>query len=479
MGALDLTCMTMNGTRLVVMSIAQLSSEFNSNKNNSAVILLEPTVSSPSTLDDLKVLSVISFWPREVSDYLLSLFTGIRFMCSVDPISGVFSAVHSNTSTRMFMTPNYLLRAGFQYDPRTRTWTDLSFSSDYGWKGNQTDTFILFSWPKTSILCHAYISGPNTLNVGDPTVHGYFRRLVYGNSAIYHIGSIITNKDSGAQDVMITRISLSGQPGHFVLPNNLTVIHSVALDQCASGIPVATLTFYADTLYIFCTDLSSKKFNKTDYLFKYQESGILTGANDNGAMIPYDDSITTTGVFPFQAMARGGNESDRWCVSFLDISSIAFNLNDGHLGNITYGPSPQPVSLPYGQPDGFDKPTPPPNYAAIIGGSVTGGLMALFVAILGLKRWVWPRWRGQIKARLLETLMQDEVQNLGEIRNKGLLQSDGKVEHGLREVSMSASTCAITVEGKIPVSADMEFELNKPIPFYKRSKMRSYGFDQV
>ncbi|KAG0046835.1 hypothetical protein BGZ83_007990 [Gryganskiella cystojenkinii] len=412
MGILDLSCLVLNGTQLLGLSLAVPESEFfNDTSNHTAVILVRLTSPFPSTLEDLQSLTVQSIWRKNLPS---SRFNNMGFQCFVDPLTGIFSAVHtinllSNTPTS---SVNSSPTGGFQYNPATDAWSDIDFSLDYKWNGDPASSFVVFTWPNTSTLFHATIGNSSSVNIGmlnpggtsqdsatfvnyfnwtlDPTLHGYPRQLAYGGDSIYQIGSIITNTNTGAQDVMITRITLNANASTFYPPSNLPVIQSNDLDQC---------------------------------------------------------------------------------------SSVYVNLDGPDFGKVTEGTGLASVNIPFGQPPNNYR---EPNWKAIIGGSVAGGLVLLTLMVLALRRWCWPRWRNdywpslrdRLKLKLLEILTQDNSQHdLGEYGDKRVLQEDEEDEHNkLEEISMH-SLDSHSDHGKILVTEDMEREMNGALLDINRAYM--------
>ena len=158
MGVINLSCLTLNNTRLLGLSIATSTDQYNdlALADNLDIILLE-SVPNPSSIDDLSSLSVKSVWQlnRQWIGY-----NAMQYVCMVDSTTGVFTAIHSRN--------NWDLSApgGFQYDPRTSNWSELSFTDDYSWFGEVGRTFIVFPWPNTTTLYHAAGVNSNQVDVG-------------------------------------------------------------------------------------------------------------------------------------------------------------------------------------------------------------------------------------------------------------------------------------------------------------------------
>ncbi|GJJ77076.1 hypothetical protein EMPS_09435 [Entomortierella parvispora] len=482
MGVIDLNCLALNGTRLVGLSVEVPEADFLKNSSNSsAVILVETSMANPSTLNDLKSLSVISVWKRNLSSIQ---FNAMEFMCHIDPTTGIFSAIYSSNLVIPDTASAAHPAGGFQYNPATSTWSNIALSPDYTWDQKPQTSFTIFTWPNTTTLYQATIGNSSAINIGvlspgstnganatlvnyfnwtlDPTLYGYPRQLAYGNNAIYQIGSIITNTNTGAQDVMIAVIPLTSDPDTFVPPKSPVSISSSALDQCGPGLPTASSTFYADSLYLFCSNYTLNQDNtfpgdgnNGGFVFKYQQGGNLTGIFNTMLDIRYEF------LGPYQAMPRGGNGNDVWCPSLSSTEIIIVGLDDINLGNVTVGQGLNSIGVPYGMPESFHE----PNYKAIIGGSVAGAVVLLVLIVLAVRRWCWQKWRDaywaprrdRLKAKLVEMLTKDERPS-GEHSETKVLHGGEDNEHKVEEISMNSFE--MYDQGKILVTDDMELDGN-------------------
>jgi hypothetical protein len=165
MGLLDFACITLNGTSVVALSMAQSTKDYSNNYDNNVAALILVESKQPASLKDLTSVSVTSLWSHNLTSRFR--YSNMQFVCHVDPGTGVFSAVHSNSgASPSDRTLPLIPTGGFQYDPRTGSWTELKASADYQWKGDPTTSFTIFSWPNTSTLYLAAIGNSSSINVG-------------------------------------------------------------------------------------------------------------------------------------------------------------------------------------------------------------------------------------------------------------------------------------------------------------------------
>ena len=165
MGFLDFACITLNGTRVVGLSMAQWTKDYYNNFDNNVTALILVESKEPASLKDLTSVSVTSLWPHNITSRYR--YSNMQFVCHVDRATGVFSAVHSNSgASPSDRTLSLIPTGGFQYDPRSSSWTELTTSADYQWKGDPTTSFTIFSWPNTSTLYLAAIGNSSSINVG-------------------------------------------------------------------------------------------------------------------------------------------------------------------------------------------------------------------------------------------------------------------------------------------------------------------------
>lgn len=164
MGVIDVNCLALNGTRLVGLSLAMPESDyFNNNSNQTAVILVEAAIANPATLTDLRSLSVRSVWKRNLSSVQ---YGEMEFACHIDPVTGVFYAVHSSNLVVAGGQGAAHPAGGFQYNPSTDTWTDIALNLDYKWNGDPQTSFAIFTWPNTTTLYQATIGNSSVINIG-------------------------------------------------------------------------------------------------------------------------------------------------------------------------------------------------------------------------------------------------------------------------------------------------------------------------
>jgi len=157
-------CLALNGTRLVGLSLAMPESDFfKNNSNQTAVVLVEASVANPTTLTDLRSLSVRSVWKRNLSNLQ---YNDMEFVCHIDPVTGIFSAVHSSNYVVAGVQGLPQPAGGFQYNPSTDTWSDIALSLDYKWNGNPDTSFTIFTWPNTTTLYQATIGNSSVINIG-------------------------------------------------------------------------------------------------------------------------------------------------------------------------------------------------------------------------------------------------------------------------------------------------------------------------
>ncbi|KAG0052254.1 hypothetical protein BGZ83_002814 [Gryganskiella cystojenkinii] len=466
MGYVDLSCITLNGTKLMGLSLAKPVQDYsNLGSNLTAVLLLESD--SPSSLKDLSTLAVNSLWSHSLSSHYKN--DGMLYVCQVDPVTGIFSVVHTNSGKdpKNNKTLALIPPGGFQYDPATTTWSEFAMSPDFKWNGDPSISLAVFTWPNTSTLFLATIGNSSTVNIGmlnpgdtgagqdralfvnyfswslDPAKYGYPRRVLYGNGAIYQIGSVISDNNTGAESVMVTRIPLTGDPSKFYPPTNLVAIQSSDLNKCdpaaSSGIAA---TFYKDTLYIICKDTTIAYDDNADTYDYANDDSFLFMVRENGSLSTGNvESTVSYEFYPsslIQAMPRGGNENDRWCVTTGQYQSMSIGLNANNLGNLSSDSYGFPwIDLSFGIPP--DPPTK--SQKAVIGGSVAGGIVLLVLLILAFRRWAWPRlsqtywpqWRDQTKAKLIAMLTKDEQEPYDQFGDKKVLQEDGEDEQKLEE----------------------------------------------
>ncbi|KAG0045481.1 hypothetical protein BGZ83_009319 [Gryganskiella cystojenkinii] len=485
MGILEFSCYALNGTRLMAMALAMPTSQYTGSSittsdNNTAAILVE-SVPNPATLSDFSTMTVKSIWNGNLTGFYQ---TDIQFQCTIDPLTGIFTAVHSVSSQNRYSQGQPVginLPGGFQYDPRTDHWSPILFSADYTWKGDPSSSFTIFNWPNTTTLYLATINPTNAsfVNVGmlnqeggatfvnsfnwtlDHKVSGFPQKLAYGHDAIYQIGRLVT--DTGAQKLsqngFITRIPLPASPNTFILPTDLTPAHSAELDNCASGNPglsSAWVSFYSESLYMFCNNITRDHYSDQTYSFKYQENGILTGVLTESKRVNA----------PLQVMARYGNESNRWAVAIND--RFAVNLGSDDFGNITQNYSPELgvfKNISYGRPVPSYSTDSEPNYAAITGGAAAAGLVIFILLVLAFRRWVWrrlreeywPRWKDQIKAKLLEMLTKDEDHQIqdGNFDDTKVLQDESVENDKVEGEEISMRSFDLDGRDKILVTDDM------------------------
>lgn len=133
-------------------------------------------------------------------------------------------------------------------------------------------------------------------------------------------------------------------------------------------------------------------------------------------------------------MAKGGNDSDRWCFAPYEFYRYSYpqntfvDLNSDGFGNMTSAePDIEPISLPYGQlvPDNSVS-----NLPAIIGGSAAGLVVILILLGIAFKRRFW----------------------------RSLRDKDEDDEHKVEDISMHTFEPEEEVEGqdKILVTEEME-----------------------
>jgi hypothetical protein len=173
MGILNLTCITLNETRLVGVAFDVPSSEPRFGDNHDiSIIVVQVGIPNPTTYTDMQPLSVISVWDRHLPSKVYAWPSPTQIMCSIDPISGVLTIVNTKTAgTFTYYGPSKYnststIPGGFQFDPRTTQWRNIVFSSDYSWDGANDSSFALFTWPNTSTLYQATIGESNTINIG-------------------------------------------------------------------------------------------------------------------------------------------------------------------------------------------------------------------------------------------------------------------------------------------------------------------------
>jgi hypothetical protein len=160
-------------------------------------------------------------------------------------------------------------------------------------------------------------------------------------------------------------------------------------------------------------------------------------------------------------MAKGGNDSDRWCISPYYYFNTFVDLSNDDFGNLaTKKAGIEPVDLPYGERvQDYSAPNySEPNYLAITGGSAAAaGVVILVLFGVAFKRWIWPSWKDRFNAKLLEILTKDD-RLPGEFLDRIVLQEDEDHEHKLEDTSMHTFDPDEEVEGqdKILVTEDME-----------------------
>ncbi|KAG0046834.1 hypothetical protein BGZ83_007989, partial [Gryganskiella cystojenkinii] len=276
--------------------------------------------------------------------------------------------------------------------------------------------------------------------------------------------------DTGAQKLnqngFITRIPLPASPNTFILPTDLTPAHSAELDGCTfgtSGLSSAWVSFYSESLYMLCNNFTTNDpgYHGT-FSFQYQENGVLTGVL-TGSEDTRGNMIYLPVNTPLQVMARHGNESDRWAVAIN--RALAVSLSSDEFGNITQNYYSQlgAVKIDYGRGDTSTESEP--NYAAIIGGSAAAGLVIFILLVLAFRHWVWrrlreeywPRWKDQIKAKLLEMLTKDEDHQIqdGNFDDTKVLQDEGVENDKVEEDEISMRSFDLDGRDKILVTDDM------------------------
>ncbi|KAF8933571.1 hypothetical protein BGZ58_006254 [Dissophora ornata] len=397
---------------------------------------------NPASVDDVS-WSLVSAWEHNSSNSDTAAMA-----CHVDPLTGIFTMMSNFT--------------GFQYNPRMDIWANLSFSPDYRW-GDISNTFTVFIWPNSSTLYQANIAQSNdgTVNLGmlqningsnvfvnsatwalNPNLYGYPTYLVFGNGSLYQFGAIVANNRTGAFKSTLTKLPLTGGGGStFTPPTLLEVSDASLINNCSTG--RTYLKFYVDTIYVFCQDdpIYTPFGTRNQYSiqqFRGDEAGSISvtlGINDTQPLwsVIQPLGVASTGIWAYA------------------VSSLPeeFMLNPENFGNLTQSNSRISIPEPYGSPTDAET----DHIAAISGGSIAGAfvLLAVLLYFLLRRRWpkfrkeTWPRWKGRMKAKILEMLTKDDAMN-----GRNLLSDNEKIE----EVSMKSFD--MNGMGKILVTPDMD-----------------------
>ncbi|KAF8937612.1 hypothetical protein EDD21DRAFT_374965 [Dissophora ornata] len=455
MGGLGLQCVTANGTRLLGMSYTTLTNDTTSVYAN--YVLLIQSNPNPASVSDIS-WSLVSAYPRVTSypqDYS-------PLVCNVDPTTGVFSMMSAfNLTDPSTPTPNlpHRLPGGLQYDPRTGAWSNFTIDSDYHW-GDYAATYALFQWPNTTTLFQANVGATSTVNVGkltadndgslefenvlswdlNPAIYGYPSRLVYGNNILYQFGTLVANNKTGALRNTLTRIPLSGDPSIFLPPINLPMYDATALAQCTSYI---VASYYIDTLYVFCQGVDNAMEPGYGLVMQFKDGDIMDSALSNYT-ISGIDRLSGAIVQPIGGSNDGRLERFAFITdapSEVPMESLALGISDfGDLSTVSY-------SINITDPFGYVLKDPSDHTPAIIGGTIGGVLLLLFVVLFVFIRRRWPQWRRKLRIKIIAMMSTDEVNEFHNDR-----------DHIYKIEAPSSQSFNLDGRDKILVTDDMELE---------------------
>ncbi|KAG0361597.1 hypothetical protein BC939DRAFT_461451 [Gamsiella multidivaricata] len=459
MGILSLQCVTTNGTRLLGMSYTFPSIEHSNDNNdsdgNNDIVALIQSNPNPTSVSDI-TWSLVAAYPRPIIDP----HDYAPIVCNVDPKTNIFSAMSYFSITDLTYNETQAPRppGGFQYDPRSNSWSNFTLKAGYQW-GDYSATYALFQWPDTANLFQANVGTSNAVHLGmlgvddngtkefinvvswglDPNIYGYPSRLVFGNNALYQFGTLVVNNRTGALRNTLTRIPLNGDPFQFKPPPNLPVYNATSMNYCVPS--SVSARFYKDILYVFCQGLDNDAFPGQGLLMTFKD-----GANRDSALSDYImtdiDRLSGSLIQPI------GGSDDGKVEPFAFIASLDYDTMGLALGASTIGISQSvPYSINITDPYGFPLADPPNYTPAIIGGSVAGALVLLSVALFLFIRRRWPRYKRRIRAKII-AMMSVEDDNDGHEDMRNINKIEGP----------SMDSFDLDGRGKILVTDDMELD---------------------
>ncbi|KAF9128632.1 hypothetical protein BGX30_014259, partial [Mortierella sp. GBA39] len=411
---------------------------------------------NPTSIDNM-TWSLIAAWRREMyypQDYS-------PMVCHVNQQTGVFTMMSAFNLTDPNYTPDPSVpqrpSGGFQYDPQTSLWTNFSLSPDYLW-GDVTDSFAVFEWPGTTTLVQANVGTTNAVAVGvmskdargvpqfvnalnwtlDPLTHGYPTRLVYGNNVLYQFGTLLANNRTGQLNTIMTRIPLSGSLNSFMPPDNLQTYNASSMSDCAPG--YLSTSFYKDILYVFCQGADGPIGPGPGLIMRFKDGPTfrdkaLSAMNEtdidrlSGAAIQPIGGNTAAAPDPFAFVV---NAPGNWPVQSIFLGDAVFG--DGSWSDYNIN-----ITASYGDID-----IDPPNHtAAIVGGSVGGGLVVIALILYFVVRKRWPAWRRKLGTKIIEAMMKDD-------------QLDGSDKGCIDKIEHPSPSTDLDGRDKILVTEDME-----------------------
>ncbi|KAF9438916.1 hypothetical protein BGZ76_003276 [Entomortierella beljakovae] len=340
---------------------------------------------------------------------------------------------------------------GFQYDPRTDSWSNFFIDDDYYWT-DLSSSFALFQRPNSPTLFQANIGDNTIVNLGmlknhsfanvaswslNPAIHGYPIKLVYGNNSIYQFGTQVDNNRTGALRYTITRIPLPSNPttiDHF--DQGLQVYQAPAMGNCTQG--YISSSYYKDTLYVFCQGLDSDMEAGIGLVMTLtQNDAALDDAYEtyirrlSGAIIQPFDFLHSREAFVV-------NTPDDLTIQLVSLepSDIGWTTAVSYYINIT-------------DPYGFPVRNQSSHVGAIVGGAV-GGAIFIAIVVFCVIAWLrWPRWRRKLREKVLK-MTNDDDENHGDNALRTAKGNNDKIEESPSD--------EIDTSGKILVTDDRELD---------------------
>ncbi|KAI1317404.1 hypothetical protein EDD11_008468 [Mortierella claussenii] len=488
MGILLPVCIVTNGTRLLAVSYAYLFSAGSGvYRDQPHHVTLIQSNEKPSSLIDVS-WSLVSTWVQNITFW----DTRSPAKCHVDSKTGVFTVMSSfipkSNDADSGITGHHE-PGGFQYDPRTREWSNFTLAADYRW-GDFSATFTLFTWPGTDVLYQANIaqSAISTINLGmltkkedgtgvfvnsgswalDLNTHGYPQRLVFGDDVLYQFGSIVSDNRTGVFKTIVTRIPLAGPNGtDFIPPTNLATLSTTENRNCSSDDTYSE--FGRDILYLICQ-------SKSRLSARYDTLGMIFRFRNDGAGNLVMDPVQKMDYYPSQYSGYlvSWNKSSTWLYMPSDFMPASFQRmfylegpNSGQYESVLYDIN---ISEPLAIGDTpYDYYSPEPSMTL----PITLGVIFAFLVIAGAfffvahRRWprfkvvTWPRWKRAIKVKIIEFLTRgDDEHTVNYLENEHIGAKNTTRDQGPRydkiEELSTHNLKLDDVEGKILVTADME-----------------------
>ncbi|KAF9925253.1 hypothetical protein FBU30_004945 [Linnemannia zychae] len=499
MGYIDLSCVTLNGSRLVGMAYTLPTSAYNQNlgyndRDKYSHVILIQSNENPSDHENLS-WSLVSSWPR-LPAYNTDVYSS--FDCHIGQSTGTFSLM-SNFSVDtlpVLVTSIYRPPGGFQYNPKTGKWSDFSINPDYLW-ANVSATFALFNWPGSSSLYQANIGSitDGTINIGmlddstptskfinianytlDPNVYGYPMKLVYANDSIYQLGSVVVDKRTAEISYFLTRIPLQTKNNSpsLDIPANLPVYNASILMGCEMRLTKIWFSSFFNSVYFICQSyinsypLDSRRGHTITKIFQFKD-GDKTIKESNITGSPFSSTIfqpleNKEINYPWIYMTGYYAQQDGIQLRSNGIFPFPYPGNHVFISEAFGADSVSPTSYEFSTG----------NTPAITAGIVLGFLFLLAIVFYGCfwrRRTVWrkkwfrfktrtgPRWLRRVRLKLVDILKEDL-----QIENDNDSDKDDKKSH---------------INGKTVISREDENEFNNKIDERSNSSFELRGCDKI